>query len=283
MTEQSDSLFASGLPGTLTEAQLKEGFGAYGTVKWCKLVPKPQEGTMCAIVQFGSVDEAAFLVENLSGSSLHEHMPEPVTMEFHKNKPPAGGGGFGGCGFGCGGDEGGDMGMGGGKGFGGFGKGFGKGFGEKGGPYGWPGSFGFGAWGGGKGAWGPMMGMAMGEATIAVLKEGLTRGGILPGSKWTDDDPALYISGLPSDTNDSDLYEIFAPFGAIPPKGIRAMRSKEDDSKCSGVGFVNYILAEDAQKAIMTLNGTMLPDGSLLRVQMKGNRKKQGIKPQQGS
>lgn len=266
MTEKTDHLFASGLPGTLTEAQLKEGFGAYGTVKWCKLIPKPQEGTMCAIVQYASVDEAAFLVENLSGSSLHEHMPDPVTMKFHKDNRDKGGGDKGGC-----------------KGGGGFGKGFGKGFGEKGGPYGKAG--GGGAWGGGggKGAWGPMMGMPMGEATINDLKKGLTHAGILPGGKWGDDDPALYICGLPSDTNDSDLYEIFATFGAIPPRGIRAMKSKEDDSRCSGVGFVNYILAEDAQKAIISLNGTMLADGTMLRVQMKGNRKKQGGKPPQES
>mmetsp|Transcript_91040 Transcript_91040/g.229539 ORF Transcript_91040/g.229539 Transcript_91040/m.229539 type:complete len:405 (-) Transcript_91040:101-1315(-) len=117
--------------------------------------------------------------------------------------------------------------------------------------------------GGGKGGKGDGKG-----GSIAVLKKGLQKAGVLPGGRWTNDQGALYVRGLPADTTNADLYEIFSPFGAIPAQGCWAMTA--EDGTCKGYAFINFIKDEDAQNAIATLNGTMMPDGSTLEVKPKG-------------
>merc|ERR1712048_761184 len=87
------------------------------------------------------------------------------------------------------------------------------------------------------------------------------------GGKWSNDNGAIWIGGLPYDTTDLDLYQIFAAFGAIPSNGVRAMLN--DDGSCKGFGFVNYIDPTHAQTAIATLNGTQMPDGSVIQVKVK--------------
>eukprot|EP00747_Dinoflagellata_sp_TGD_P163911 gnl/TRDRNA2_/TRDRNA2_183123_c0_seq1.p1 gnl/TRDRNA2_/TRDRNA2_183123_c0~~gnl/TRDRNA2_/TRDRNA2_183123_c0_seq1.p1 ORF type:complete len:158 (+),score=36.39 gnl/TRDRNA2_/TRDRNA2_183123_c0_seq1:84-557(+) len=94
------------------------------------------------------------------------------------------------------------------------------------------------------------------------------------GGRWENDDSTLFVGGLPSDTTDLDMYNIFAPFGAIAPRGATAMKDKENASKCTGIGFVNYMEVAHAQHAIQKLNGTMMSDGSTLSVKIKGPSKK---------
>merc|ERR1719254_106951 len=99
------------------------------------------------------------------------------------------------------------------------------------------------------------------------MKMTLQSSGALPGGKWANDENALFVGGLPQDTTTEDLYEIFAPFGAIPSRGCKAMMN--DWGGCKGIGFVNYMDANAAQTAIMSLNGATSPDGTTLKVSVK--------------
>eukprot|EP00747_Dinoflagellata_sp_TGD_P185443 gnl/TRDRNA2_/TRDRNA2_42001_c0_seq1.p1 gnl/TRDRNA2_/TRDRNA2_42001_c0~~gnl/TRDRNA2_/TRDRNA2_42001_c0_seq1.p1 ORF type:complete len:345 (-),score=83.50 gnl/TRDRNA2_/TRDRNA2_42001_c0_seq1:112-1146(-) len=168
-------------------------------------------------------------------------------------------GGFGGGPGGPGG-PGGFGAPGGGKGFGGGkamdgGKGFGK---MDGGP-----------WGGFPGA-----NAAYYPKDIKGLVRQLTSTNTLPGGgRWENNENTIFVGGLPEDTSDLDLYQMFSPFGAIAPRGATAMKDKETGN-CTGIGFVNYLDASHAQLAIRTLNGTMMSDGSTLAVKVKGPPKK---------
>merc|ERR1719401_2094485 len=113
----------------------------------------------------------------------------------------------------------------------------------------------------GKG-WMPMMDKGGGKGkgkgkgkSIASLKQSLITAGALPGGKFAEENKsnALFIGGLPNDTNTEDLYEIFAPFGAIAARGCRVMY--DDFGQCKGFGFVNYLDPTIAANAIMSLNG----------------------------
>merc|ERR1719382_534573 len=122
-------------------------------------------------------------------------------------------------------------------------------------------------WGGG---WGMSMPKGKGKGGgkgIKAVKTSLISSGAVPGGKWSNDDNALFIGGLPQDTTTEDLYEIFATFGPIPTRGCRAMMN--DWGSCKGIGFVNYLDQQAAQTAIMTLNGAAMPDGTTLVVSVK--------------
>merc|ERR1712039_973335 len=92
---------------------------------------------------------------------------------------------------------------------------------------------------------------------------------------------ALYIAGLPMDTQNVDLYRLFAPFGAICPRGVHAMRA--EDGSCKGIAFVNFVDEESARLAIATYNGVTMPDGTALKVslkQAKPDRQPEHVPPQ---
>merc|ERR1712039_276747 len=93
----------------------------------------------------------------------------------------------------------------------------------------------------------------------------------MPGGKWDNETPCLWIAGLPTDCTDFDLYEVFAPFGAIPPQGVKAM--KDADGIGTGIGFVNYLDPSHAQLAIRSLNGATGRDGTSIKVAMKTKAK----------
>lgn len=80
----------------------------------------------------------------------------------------------------------------------------------------------------------------------------------------------LYVKDLPPSANDLYLYKVFAPFGAI--QSVRAMQLS-DNVSCSGIGFIKFTYAGDAQKAIQSLNMKPLQDGSILKVSIKTERK----------
>ncbi|CAJ1430527.1 unnamed protein product [Effrenium voratum] len=110
------------------------------------------------------------------------------------------------------------------------------------------------------------------SCSIKTLQNGLIEAKALPGSnEMSNDKNALYISGLPSDTQDIDLYKIFAPFGPIAPRGVRAMLYP--DGTCQGFGFVNFLQPEHMQAAADLLNGTSMPDGKELVVKPKAPKK----------
>lgn len=76
---------------------------------------------------------------------------------------------------------------------------------------------------------------------------------------------------MPQDAEDSLLYQLFAPYGAINNvKLIRELNSK----KCKGYGFVNMVNYEEAYNAILHLNGHDVGGNRLLQVSFKNNSKK---------
>mmetsp|Transcript_58196 Transcript_58196/g.123573 ORF Transcript_58196/g.123573 Transcript_58196/m.123573 type:complete len:253 (-) Transcript_58196:36-794(-) len=240
----SDYAFFTNLPADMDEGKLQSIFGAYGNISSIKVIPG--QGGVSALIQFGSVEEASWIVENLNGN-LAQGLPTPIQVRFGSPADAAdsGKGGWGGGGKG-----------------GGWGKDSWGGGGNRWTPYGNKG--GGDSWSKGGGG-GKSQGKGGG---IAILKKGLKTANVLPGGKWTNDENALFIGGLPYDTTDCDLYEIFSPFGAIPAAGVRAMT--HEDGSCRGIGFVNFLDSTAAQTAIATLNGTMMPDGTTLRVCTKG-------------
>mmetsp|Transcript_89655 Transcript_89655/g.231364 ORF Transcript_89655/g.231364 Transcript_89655/m.231364 type:complete len:238 (+) Transcript_89655:110-823(+) len=224
MVEPCDNVFIGDLPAELDQPTLESVFGAYGNISQAKLLPS--QGRCGALVRFASVDEATWVVENLNGN-IPQGLTDAISVRY---APPLGD-----------------------KGKGKGGKDFGKGF-DKGG-------------GGGKDRWSPYDNKGApkgGGASIKTLKKGLAYAGVFPGGKWQNDEKTLYVGGLPTDTTDIDLYEIFSPFGAIPNRGVKAMAHEDGTSK--GFGFVNFLTMESAQTAITTLNGTLMPDGTMLKV-----------------
>jgi len=65
----------------------------------------------------------------------------------------------------------------------------------------------------------------------------------------------LFIYHLPPDTDENLMYRIFGPFGAIT--NVKIVREPMTGN-CKGFGFVNYMKLEEAQQAILALNGYML-------------------------
>jgi len=229
---ESNNLFVGDLPSMMDEAQLSSVLGAYGQIQDLKLLPPAASGKRAALIRFSSTAEAKWIVENLNGN-IPQGFTEPITVKY--KAPPQG--------KGCGKDFGKDFGGGCGGGF----DGFSKGFKDK----------GFGKGCKGKGKSGPI--------GIKQLVDGILESGALPGgAKYTNDENTLFVGGMPEDTTDEDLFLLFSPFGAIAPRGVRAM-ANEDKSACKGFGFVNFLDYASSATAIETLNGTQY-DGKTLKV-----------------
>lgn len=70
---------------------------------------------------------------------------------------------------------------------------------------------------------------------------------------------SLYVRNIPLDADRLYLYEKFAPFGAI-----RSVKVLEDEAgQCKGVGFVNFLDLEAAQRAIDALHGKKVGEKEL--------------------
>lgn len=246
--QPNDTVYATDLSQEFDEGQLGQSFGSYGTIVWAKVMKAATK--VSALVQYSSTDEAAFIVQNPEVLGLN---PTPK-LSFHvkkwkiekSEKNEKWGAGSNGAG-----SFGGEAHRGGGT--------------ARPSPYGGKGAQ------GGKGYEGSRAGGGGGDGDTAVLKKGLGRNGLLPMSQWQHDEGAVFVSNLPHDCTDEDLYEIFAPFGAIPPRGVKAM--KDALSKCKGFGFVDFIDPECAQAAIAALDGYTNADGTILRVKLKTSKK----------
>merc|ERR1712172_289962 len=175
----------------------------------------PGKGTgKKALIEFKDADEAQWLVENLNGN-IPEGLTTPVVVQMSGSKGAKGAGkdtgkagklGGKDAGKGCWGKADGGKGK---SDFGPYGKGKnGKDFGGKNGKD------------GGKGT------------SMKGLLKGAVKGGLTPyGERPLENQ--LYFRGLPTDCTDRDLYELCAPFGAIPPKGVLA---QQRDGECIGSG-----------------------------------------------
>lgn len=222
------ALIISELPPGTDESQLRRVFGPYGELKSLHSL-----GPGKVRIVFTTQDDATWIRENLDGN-IPEGLSKPIGVSYSCTvvPPPA------------------------------F-KGVGKAPSQPGeSPYGAQGAS-AGPYASGKG-WAPAAGMpGQTPDSIQVLKQGLRHGNMLP-KGYSSGYCNLQVTNLPADTCDVDLFEIFAPFGGIPTGGVRAMQSQ--DGRCSGMGFVTYFDAEHAHAALGTLNGTVLPSGTVLRV-----------------
>jgi RNA recognition motif-containing protein len=232
------NLYISDLPGDIDEGTLLATFGAYGTVVQHKILPKPNAAvtTTHALIRYSTVDEAKWIFDNVNGN-IPQGLSTPIKVTYNNSDGKGSGKGK----------------------LDPFGKGYGKMAamlaGKGAGPYGW---------------------QAKPAFSIKSLIKGLWDAQALPGSDVISNDVnAIYVHGLPKDTEDCDLYKIFAPFGAIAPKGVRAML--HPDGSCMGFGFINYIEPGPVEVAITTLNGTQMPDGKTLTVKVKDSKSMGGM------
>eukprot|EP00931_Biecheleriopsis_adriatica_P045468 TRINITY_DN26043_c0_g1_i1.p1 TRINITY_DN26043_c0_g1~~TRINITY_DN26043_c0_g1_i1.p1 ORF type:complete len:733 (-),score=175.06 TRINITY_DN26043_c0_g1_i1:45-1988(-) len=108
----SDNCFVSGLPLDITEQSLQEIFSSYGSVVSCKVLASDGRPDKAALVRFGSVQEAKWIVDTINGNMV-PGVSNPIQVKFAttKHAPAAaaggGGGGKGGWGGGWGGGGGG--------------------------------------------------------------------------------------------------------------------------------------------------------------------------------
>eukprot|EP00928_Gymnodinium_smaydae_P073523 TRINITY_DN56710_c0_g1_i1.p1 TRINITY_DN56710_c0_g1~~TRINITY_DN56710_c0_g1_i1.p1 ORF type:complete len:297 (-),score=59.66 TRINITY_DN56710_c0_g1_i1:97-987(-) len=288
--QPSDNVYVGDLPGTMDKQTLDTIFGAYGVISDSKVLPpKGGQTAACALIRFGSVDIATWIVENLNGN-IPEGLESAIQVRF-ANAPGTikgkGGGDARWQPYGKGGDN-----MWGGKGddnMWGKGKGgdnmWGKGkggdntWGGKGDDNMW-GKGGDNAWGKGgdnmwgKGAKGSKSGKGDAPASVEMVLKGAGKGGILPTGQVSEE-CQIYVKSLPADTTDLSLYQLFSAFGPIAPRGVKAMQNP--DGSCKGFGFVDYLDPACATAAVMAFSDFKLPDGTAIQVsQKKPGRKAQG-------
>ena len=78
----------------------------------------------------------------------------------------------------------------------------------------------------------------------------------------------IFVYNVPESTEDSLLYQLFSPFGAISSvKVIRDLKT----GLCKRYGFVNMVNYEEAYQAVVSLNGTNI-DGKILQVSFKSTK-----------
>jgi len=64
----STKVYIARLPSNLDDSMLLSVFGAYGTIVDHRVLPRNASGTRAAIIQFASISEATWIVENLNGN-----------------------------------------------------------------------------------------------------------------------------------------------------------------------------------------------------------------------
>lgn len=266
----SDNLYISELPAALDEEGIHRVFGAYGAITSVKLLPATAMGAKTAcLIRFQSIEEAQWIVENLDGN-IPQGLDSAISVKYAESPqqkaermaftaartgaaPSYGAARAGGYGIPAASPY--SPATYSGKGSGKNGKGsYAPSFGGKGPGAGFQpgGGKGFKAGGGGS------------NTSIRTLHQGLRAANALPDK---GEDVALYIAGLPRDTEEVDLFRIFSTFGPMSGKGCRVLQNL--DGTCKGIGFVNFQGVGVATEACTTLNGTQLPDGTTLTVKFK--------------
>ena len=70
----------------------------------------------------------------------------------------------------------------------------------------------------------------------------------------------LYVGGLPYQTTEQDLVDLFAQVGRVTEASVITDREK---GRSKGFGFVEMSSNQEAQAAIEQLNGTLLGDRTI--------------------
>lgn len=81
--------------------------------------------------------------------------------------------------------------------------------------------------------------------------------------KRRNEENAIRVSNLSEDTLESDLRELVAPFGPVSRVHVGIDRKT---GLCRGFGFVDFVKKEDAERAVLKLNGYGY-DNLILRVE----------------
>ena len=83
----------------------------------------------------------------------------------------------------------------------------------------------------------------------------------------------IYVGGLPYSTVDTQLAEMFAPYGTVA--SARVITDKYTN-RSRGFGFVEMSSGEEAKAAIGGLNGTRLEGRELIVNEAKPQEKREG-------
>ena len=70
----------------------------------------------------------------------------------------------------------------------------------------------------------------------------------------------LYVGGLPYQTTEQDLYDLFEQVGQVAQVSVITDR---ETGRSKGFGFVEMSTDEEAQAAIARLNGTLLENRTI--------------------
>eukprot|EP00408_Alexandrium_pacificum_P018880 CAMPEP_0171198810 /NCGR_PEP_ID=MMETSP0790-20130122/23139_1 /TAXON_ID=2925 /ORGANISM="Alexandrium catenella, Strain OF101" /LENGTH=210 /DNA_ID=CAMNT_0011664135 /DNA_START=96 /DNA_END=729 /DNA_ORIENTATION=+ len=92
---ENTNVFIADLPVDMDDAQLLEIFSQYGTVAWSKMMPSKGKPSQAGIVEFASIDEAKWVVENLNGN-VAQGMSEPIQVNYKRQNKGYGKDGKGG-------------------------------------------------------------------------------------------------------------------------------------------------------------------------------------------
>ena len=244
------NVFVTDLPAEMDEDSLKGIFGAYGTVTYGKMFQSKGKPTCSAIVEFASIDEATWVVENVSGT-VPDGLSAPVTVAFKTKKPKGDKGGGKGKGWsddwgkGRGGDSWGKSGG------GGWGKGAGGDSWGKGGGGGSWGKGGGDSWGGAKGPWQPM---------FQKTWDGGKGKGKTKGPKIQDPTKVAWVGNIPAEATFKELLELGNHAGTA--KWAEVWPSKKGKGG-PATGVIGYGTAEEATQAIQMLNGATVGSNTI--------------------
>lgn len=109
----------------------------------------------------------------------------------------------------------------------------------------------------------PMAGDAMLTDVMIPGANGINS--IAPGGGWS-----IFIYNLAPETEESTLWQLFGPFGAV--QSVKIIKDSATN-QCKGYGFVTMTNYEDAMMAIRALNGYALGN-RVLQVSFKTNKQK---------
>jgi len=237
---QQANLYVAGLPKHYTKADLEQMFVPYGPLVETKILLDPATGVSKGVgfVRFASRDQAQVSID-----ALNNHMPlgadTPIIVRFsdtkedkvRKGKSPSP------AGFGAA-----------------------RGFVPRYNPMGNSGGTAASAY---SNVAQPPYGMyqvPIGQVDpMANFGYGQPAAAAAPGLAY-----CLFIFNLPPEADESLLYRLFGPFGAI--SDVKILR--DTNARCKGYGFVHYLKLEDAQQAIISMNGYQLGE-KFLQVSFK--------------
>ena len=98
-----------------------------------------------------------------------------------------------------------------------------------------------------------------------ILANPLLATSTVNGAGW-----CLFVYNLAPDTEESLLWQLFGPFGAV--QSVKVIRDLQS-SKCKGFGFVTMTNYDEALVAIQSLNGYTLGN-RVLQVSFKASKTK---------